>query len=56
VTLRREGALARTGQAQGRGASDSGPHCHKRPGLGAQRYPWSLEHTFASALKDGGLR
>jgi hypothetical protein len=43
VTLRREGALARTGQAQGRGASGSGPHCRKRPGRESAALPrrWS---------------
>jgi hypothetical protein len=30
---RREGALARTGLAQGRGVRGSGSHCRKRPGL-----------------------
>jgi hypothetical protein len=40
VALRREGALARTGQAQGRGASGSGFNCRKtRAPAVSQRHP-----------------
>jgi hypothetical protein len=44
VALCREGALARTGQAHGRGASGCGFRCRKRPGRESPTVPprrWS---------------
>jgi hypothetical protein len=52
---RREGALARTGLAQGQGVRGSGPHCRKRPGLGST-VPRALKPTHSRALFDEGPR
>ena len=47
MALCREGALVRTGQAHGRGASGCGFRCCKRPGRESTVPPSSLERTFA---------
>jgi hypothetical protein len=52
---RREGALARTGLAQGQGVRGSGSHCCKRPGLGST-VPRALKLTRSRAPFDEGSR
>jgi hypothetical protein len=53
---RREGALARTELAQGRGVRGSGPHCRKRPGLGSTVPRLAEAHSLESFVRGHASR